>query len=80
MNTLIVPSDDKGIAKAFFEALPIDDVNRKYYEGKLKYVSPKGFLRKMYHSLFVQPKLFEELKLFYPYQRNVVATRMEWEK
>lgn len=75
---MLPPSSDLGIARSHFNKLPLDDINRKYFEGT-PYYSPTGFWKKIYHSLFVQPKLFEEVNQFYPYQKVVVGTREEWE-
>ena len=73
-----LPSSDLGIAKAYFNSLPEDNVARRFYEGA-KYQSPQGAVAKVYHALVVQPKQFEELSRFYPYQRTLEATKKEWE-
>jgi hypothetical protein len=76
--SLNLPSSDLGLARTYFNSLPSDHAARRYYEGA-KYHSPRGVLSKIYHSLFVQQKQFEEMTKFYPYQNTVVATKEEWE-
>lgn len=73
------PSSDLGLARAYFNSLPAEHQSRKFFEGA-QYQSPKGVLSKVYHSLFVQPAMFEELTRFYPYQNTVSATKEQWEK
>ena len=41
---MLLPNNNKQLAKKYFDTLPASDVNKKYYDEGLKYESPTSFL------------------------------------
>ena len=73
-----IPTQSPELTKKYFESLPEDDINRKYYKG-LKYESPKFWLRKFLNTFKVEEKI-DTLEKFYPYQKALEDTRNEYRK
>ena len=76
---LIVPSIDEKFAQRFFDSLPPEDVNRRYYEGQLQYESPATLLGKLLNVFSLCSK-FETLQGFYPHHRAIEATKEEMDQ
>jgi len=74
---MILPGQNKYLAKQYFDSLPSGDSSRQYFEGT-KYQSPTNTFARLYNFLTV-PQRLQTLKGFYPYQRTIVATEKEYE-
>ena len=73
---MILPNQNRYLAKEYFDSLPTTDVNRQYFEGT-KYQTPTNTFARLYNFLTI-PQRIETLKGFYPYQRTIVATEQEY--
>lgn len=72
---MILPDNNKQLARQYFEGLPANDINRKYYDGQ-KYETPKSLLARFLNQFSIDSKL-ETLSKFYTYQKTIRATQME---
>lgn len=62
---MILPHNNRHLAKEYFESLPSGDVSHRYFNGE-KYSSPTTLLGKFANSFKLASKL-TELQKFYPY-------------
>lgn len=72
---MILPHNNRELARQYFEKLPSGDINNKFYEGQ-KYESPKSMWGKFVNSFNIREKL-TTLQKFYPYQKVVRQTIVE---
>lgn len=72
---MILPHNNRQLAKQYFETLSENDVNKQYYEG-LKYETPKTFLGRILNGFNIECKL-DTLGKFYTYQKTIRATQLE---
>ena len=72
---MILPHNNRQLARQYFESLPDTDVSKQYYEG-LKYETPKTLFGRLLNGLNITNKL-ETLGKFYTYQKTVRATQLE---
>ena len=71
-----IPTQSLNIAQKYFESLPEDDINRKYYNG-VKYVTPQVWFRKLLNTFQIQNKI-DTLEKFYPYQKSLEDIKKEF--
>lgn len=69
---MILPHNNRQLARKYFESLPENDENRKFYEG-LKYETPKTVLGRLFDIVNIDKKL-NTLSKFYTYQKTIRAT------
>ena len=62
---MILPHNNRQLAKQYFESLAETDVNKKYYEG-LKYETPKSLFGRVLNAFNIDAKL-ATLGKFYTY-------------
>lgn len=74
---MIVPSDQKNLPLHYFNSLSTDSIHRKYYDNVLKYEAPKGIYQKL-KAAYSQYSEFEDIAKFYPNQKLIEATNLEY--
>nr|8B6H_EA Chain EA, COXTT12,Transmembrane protein,Transmembrane protein [Tetrahymena thermophila SB210]8B6H_Ea Chain Ea, COXTT12,Transmembrane protein,Transmembrane protein [Tetrahymena thermophila SB210]8BQS_EA Chain EA, COXTT12,Transmembrane protein,Transmembrane protein [Tetrahymena thermophila SB210]8BQS_Ea Chain Ea, COXTT12,Transmembrane protein,Transmembrane protein [Tetrahymena thermophila SB210] len=75
IKEMILPHNNRQLARQYFDSLPENDINRKYYEG-LKYETPKTFFGRFLNQFNIDAKL-DTLSKFYTYQKTIRATQAE---
>lgn len=74
---MIVPSDQKNLPLSYLNSLSPDSIHRKYFDNSLKYEAPKGIYQKL-KTVFSQYSEFEDISKFYPNQKLIEATKLEY--
>ncbi len=74
---MIVPSDQKNLPLQHFNSLPLGSIHKKYYDNVLKYEPPNRIFNKL-SAAFYHYEEFEEIAKFYPNQKAIEATKLEY--
>lgn len=74
---MLLPTQNKQLAKEYFDSLPENDLNRKFYNDGLAYKPSSTFIGKLVDCADI-PRKISTLKHFYPYQRVIQATETEY--